>query len=156
MKEEMTRGYLKEAISNVMETMFFLPVQFLDGPQTLDQWFSGEGRVLEAFIEFKGSRSGSVSLFVPGPGLEEMSANILGLDANESSEEQVRDTLKEAINMMAGQMLSLLDGEGGFALGIPRFAGEWTNRDTAGETVSSEFLLFDAGRNHLAASFVVS
>jgi hypothetical protein len=156
MTQEMPRECLKEAISNVMEIMYFLPVQFLDRPQALDGWFSGQGCILEALVEFKGPRSGMISLLVPGSGLDEMSCNILGFEENEVNEEHLRDILKETINMMAGRMLSLLDKEGDFTLGIPRFAGEWNERKAVGEKPASELLLFDTGRHHLAASFALS
>ena len=155
MKEERARESLKEAISDVMETMFFLPVQFADKTCPLGPWFSGEGEMLESSVDFKCPGSGRIFLFAPRAGVEEMSANILGIEADEVSEGQVSDTLKEAINMMTGRMLSLLAGKGDFTLGIPRFAGAW-NRKSASEGNFSGLILFDTGKNHLAAGFVLS
>ena len=156
MKEERARESLKEAISDVMETMFFLPVQFADKTCPLGPWFSGEGEMLESSVDFKCPGSGRIFLFAPRAGVEEMSANILGIEADEVSEGQVSDTLKEAINMMTGRMLSLVDQEGSFALGIPRFAGAWNGKSAPEEADFSGLLLFDTGKNHLAAGFVLS
>ena len=150
----MIQTHLKEAISRVMETMFFLPVEFPDVPGTLWEWFSREGKVLEALIDFQGSRSGRGFLLVPRQGLKEMASNFLGLREAEVSEEQVQDTLREAINMMTGQMLSLLDRGGGCALGIPRFAGERNLSDARGEKSPGVLLLFETQRNHLAAGVI--
>jgi hypothetical protein len=150
----MIQTHLKEAISRVMETMFFLPVQFLDGPQTLGEWLCRETNVLEALIEFQGPRSGRGFLLVPVQGLKEMASNFLGLREAEVGEEQVQDTLREAINMITGQMLSLLDRGGGYALGIPRFAGERNLSEVREEKSPGVLLLFETERNHLAAGVI--
>jgi hypothetical protein len=147
----MYQPYLKEAISRVMETMFFMPVQFVDGPQPLGDWFSREAKVLESLIDFQGSRSGRGVLLVPARGLKEMAANFLGLREAEVGEEQMRDTLREAVNMITGQMLSLWDKGGGYALGIPQFAGERTFPDLQEEKGSAMMLRFETEKTHLAA-----
>lgn len=150
----MMQTHLKEAISRVMETLFFLPVEFPDVPETLWEWFSGEEKVLEARIDFQGSRSGRGFLLVPVQGLKEMASNFLGLRDAEVSEEQVQDTLREAINMMTGQMLSLLDRGGGYALGIPRFAGERNLSDARTVKSPGVLLFFETERNRLAAGVI--
>ncbi len=152
----MIQTHLKEAISRVMETMFFLPVQFADGPRPLGEWFFREANVLEALIDFQGSRSGRGFLLVPVQGLKEMAANFLGLREAEVSEEQVRDTLKEAVNMMMGQMLSLLDRDGGYALGIPRFAGATNLSEVREENSPAALLVFETEKTHLAAGVIES
>ena len=124
----MIQTHLKEAISRVMETMFFLPVEFPDVPGALWEWFSREGKVLEALIDFQGSRSGRGFLLVPVQGLKEMASNFLGLREAEVSEEQVQATLREAINMMTGQMLSLLDRGEGVRSGFHALQAKGTSR----------------------------
>lgn len=152
----MIQMHLKEAISRVMETMFFLPVQFADGPRTLGEWFSCEANVLEAFIDFQGHRSGRGFLLVPVPGLKGMAANFLGLREAEVSEEQAQDTLKEAVNMMIGQMLSLLDRGGGYALAIPRFAGAADLSQFLEGNRPTAILAFETETSHLAAGVIES
>lgn len=156
MNTEMIQEHLKEAISRVMETMFFLPVQFQEGAQGLKTWFSPGASVLEASVEFAGPRSGKVFLLVPVQGLKEMAANILGLDDDGLSNEHLQDTLKEAINMIAGRMLSLVDTEGACALGIPRLVGEWNGKDRGDHQSPGAFLLFETARDHLAAGIMES
>jgi hypothetical protein len=150
----MFQPYLKEAISRVMETMFFMPVQFADGPQSPGDWFSREANVLEALIDFQGSRPGTGVLLVPAQGLKEMAANFLGLKEAEVGEEQMQDTLREAVNMMTGQMLSLLDRRGGYALGIPRLAGDRLFSEVQGGKSPSVMLLFETEKTHLAAGVI--
>jgi len=152
----MIQPHLKEAISRVMETMFFLPVQFAEGPRTLGQWLPCDATVLEAFIDFRAHRSGRGFLLVPAPCVREMAANFLGLPQAEVSEEQAQDTLKEAVNMMMGQMLSLLDRGGGYALGIPRFGGPADLSKFQEGQSPVAVLAFETGNTHLAAGVIES
>ena len=133
----MIQPHLKEAISRVMETMFFLPVQFAEGPRTLDQWLPCDATVLEAFIDFRGHRSGRGFLLVPAPGVREMAA-------------------KEAVNMMMGQMLSLSDRSGGYALGIPRFGGPADLSKFQEGRSPMAVLAFETENTHLAAGVIES
>jgi CheY-specific phosphatase CheX len=154
MKTETIQEHLREAISEVMETMFFLPVQFLNGPAPIGEWLSVEKKVMEAHIEFEGTRSGRVFLLVPHPALKEMAANFLGLEEQEVSEEHAQDTLKEAINMMTGRMLSTAFREGGCALLIPRLAGARNPADVGKDNDHEFVLLFETEKNHLAAGMI--
>ncbi|MCU0596221.1 MAG: chemotaxis protein CheX [Desulfobacterota bacterium] len=150
----MLQPHLKEAISRVMETMFFMPVQFGDGTHSLGEWFSREPTVREALIDFQGARSGRGFLLVPVQGLKEMAANFLGLREAEVDEEQMQDTLREAVNMMMGQMLSLWDRKGGCALGIPRFTGERILREVQAQNNPAVLFLFETEKTHLAAGVI--
>ena len=148
--------HLREAISEVMETMFFLPVQFRDGPGPLAPWLSGEEKVMEARVDFEGARSGTVFFLVPAPALKEMAANFLGLEPEAVTEEHTVDTLKEAINMMTGRMLSMVDREGLCSLRIPRCFGVWDAADFKGDRHESFVLRFKTGKNHLGAGLIES
>jgi hypothetical protein len=56
--------------------------------------------------------------------------------------------------MMTGQMLSLLDKGGGYALGIPRFAGEKPLAEVHEKRSPSVLLLFETETAHLAAGVI--
>lgn len=148
--------HLMDAIFEVMETMFFLPVQFSDGTNAPGPWLSGESGVQEATIEFEGARSGRVFLLVPENALKEMAANLLGLDEEDVSGEQVKDTLKEAINMVTGRMLSMVDRDGQCRLRIPRFGGLWKPAELEKSPGHGFFLFFETGKNRLAAGLIES
>lgn len=146
---------MKDAISNVLETMFFLPTEILDRDISLQQWLAHEKALLGSQIHFHGSLSGSTYLLVPEEVAGEITANFLGLGEGEVTEEQKKDTVKEAINMIGGQLLSLLDSEGAFRLGIPELMDEGElGVERLGE-LEGDVLFIETESNHLAAGIRV-
>ena len=140
MKRNTMMKTFKEAISNVLVTMFFQPVQFVDSKCTLPEWFSDGQALVGATLSFSGPLAGSIYLLIPVMVVKDMTANFLGLEQEEIQEEQGGDTVKEAANMIGGHMLSLLDMKGAFRLGIPELLREndLINdrlRDIEGETI---------------------
>jgi len=67
-------------------------------------------------------------------------------------EEEKRDTLKEALNMIGGQMLALLDKDGTFRLGIPQFLSE---SEISPSGLKGDFLLISTGQHRLAVGIVL-
>jgi len=118
-RESLTKA-MTAAISNVLETMFFLPVQFAKGPNTPLEWFSDQQPLLGANLRFEGPSSGLLWMVAPVSVMNEITASFLGLGKEEINDDQRRDTIKEALNMIGGEGLALFDGKGSFALGIPQ------------------------------------
>ena len=56
---------MKDAISNTLETMFFLSVEFPDTECKLQAWFPDKQSLIGATLEFCGPWSGSFYLFIP-------------------------------------------------------------------------------------------
>ncbi len=107
------------SIFDVMETMFFFTVEekkddTSDLPALLDPKIIRAGR-----ITFSGSFSGAICLLTPFNVLEKMTRNFLGEDDGSLSEEQTDGTLKEALNMIAGNALTQMDKKSYMGLGIP-------------------------------------
>jgi len=115
---------MKPAISNVLETMFFQPVQFIEKNCTLGEWFSKDQPLIGATLSFTGPVAGSYYFIIPTKMANKITANFLGFREEEISEAQERDTVKEALNMIGGHMLSLFDGRDVFQLGIPELIPE--------------------------------
>ncbi|MBU3950062.1 MAG: chemotaxis protein CheX [Proteobacteria bacterium] len=113
---------MKQAISEVMEKMFFMPVQINDKPGTLSEWFSSEEPIIGATLSFTGIQSGYSYLLIPAGAARELTANFLGYSEDTISEKHERDTVKEALNMIVGYMLSQF--EDAFKLGIPQYINE--------------------------------
>jgi CheY-specific phosphatase CheX len=111
---------MKTSISEVMETMFFLPVEFVEEP-ALKQIKALKGRQNKACrLDFSGDFSGSAYLLVPNPLLLEMAENFMG-ESGESMKEEILDgTLTEAVNMMAGNALRRIKTKIPFELSIPK------------------------------------
>jgi len=83
-----------------------------------------------------------------------MTANFLGLKEEEVDKEQRRDSLKEALNMIGGSTLSLVDEEGSFQLGIPGIMDEKDVNNKTVKDLQEDFILFETGNSHAALGFI--
>jgi len=154
MKETMTMN-MKQAISNVLELMFFLPVQFVENESPVREWLPRSQVYTGATLGFSGPVSGSYYLLIPVAMAKEITANFLGLSEEEVNEAQESDTVKEALNMIGGHMLSLVDKPDGYQLGIPEIIAE-NEFDMNADTGKNEnVIFFEAEGNHLAAGIVL-
>ncbi|MDY7035336.1 MAG: chemotaxis protein CheX [Thermodesulfobacteriota bacterium] len=148
-------GTMKASIFNVLETMFFQPVQISDGNYTLDEWFSQDKTLIGATLNFSGPSAGSFYLLIPLKTAHEMTADFLGLHEEEINEEQKRDAIKEALNMIGGSMLSLMDKEGAYTLGIPALIEENDLTDNMLADLKGDILFIKTGDDHLAAGIML-
>ncbi|MCM2284085.1 MAG: chemotaxis protein CheX [Desulfobacula sp.] len=111
---------MKTSISEVMETMFFLPVEFVDEP-ALKQIKALKGKKGKACrLDFSGDCSGSVILLTPRQLLMEMAENFMGESGESMKEDLLDGTLAEAVNMMAGNALRKIKTKVPFELSIPK------------------------------------
>ena len=112
---EKIRKAILEATFDVFEKMFFI---FLEPSEDA----SGEYD-METCIRFRGGYlSGSMRMLFTKSLAEGMTRNLLNLDAA-PSEQQTTDCAKEAVNMVCGNFLSILEGKKVFDLSIPEFSG---------------------------------
>jgi len=130
MRRETMMEAMREAISDVLETMFFQPVQMSDTNCSLQEWFSDTPLLAGATLSLYGPSTGSFYLLLPATMVVGITANFLGVEEGEIHEEQKKDTIKEALNMIVGRMLSVSDKGGVLKLGIPELIDE--NRLAAG------------------------
>jgi len=151
MDRETMMKTMRQAISNVLETMFFQPVQIRNKNCTLQEWFSDKESLLGATLKFTGPSEGSFFFIIPLKLAGEITANFLGLEEEEINEEQRIDTLKEALNMIGGHMFSLFDKEVTISLGIPELIEERDlKHDKLGE-MKGDTLFIETEDNRLAA-----
>jgi CheY-specific phosphatase CheX len=115
---------LKQAISSVLETMFFLPVQIIEESSLWDNWSQQKTQVWHVAVGFSGPVNGSFFLLVPASLAQEITANFLGLDEAEVVPSQESDTVKEALNMIGGYVLSEVDQADEFQIGIPEVVSD--------------------------------
>ncbi len=107
------------AISEVFETMFFLTLEekeqlTLEGSNLLNP-----DTTITARIDFKGSFSGCFIFLIPGKLLTYLAVCFMGLKEDEITDEHTIGTMKEALNMLAGNALSGYDDKVEFHLSIP-------------------------------------
>ncbi|MBW2340078.1 MAG: chemotaxis protein CheX [Deltaproteobacteria bacterium] len=155
MKKETMMKTLKEAISNVLDTMFFQPVQLDESNSNFQEWFSIGQSLCGATVSFNGPLAGSLYLIVPLDLLSEITANFLGLKEEEIHEDQRRDTVREALNMIGGRMLSLADKAGAFKLGIPELMDENDLSDEKLAALRGDMVFIGTENNHLAAGIMI-
>ena len=154
MKKETLMENLRVATSKVLETMFYQPVEFLDSDCTLQEWFSDRHSLFGATLNFSGPSSGLMYLLAPVQVVSEMTANFLGLKKEEINEEQKKDTVKEALNMAGGHMLSLQDKEGLFKIGLPELMDKDDVKDNRLGELEGNVILIETEDDRLAAGIV--
>jgi len=120
MKTQLMKAMMT-SISEVMETMFFLPVAFgqtaalsqagLDAPDTM-----------ACRLSFSGDIGGHVILAAPESLVLEMAENFMGEPQDRLTQEHLTGTLKEMLNMVCGNALRSTPAETPFELGIPDIA----------------------------------
>ena len=110
---------MKTSISDVLETMFFMPLEFSD-PVELGPYVEDPAKeLLGSKLDFGGPFSGSIFLLLPSGLAQVMTANFLGEEKERVTRNQVTDTIKEIVNMITGKMFSVYDHEAIFELGLP-------------------------------------
>lgn len=109
---------LRNVVGAVMEQTAFLfpePVNLEEGI-TFDEF-----ELVSATLRFNGDREGEMALVVPVGLCHELSANILGEEiSDEINRDKCADAAKEMLNIITGQMLTRLFGDGAlFNLSAP-------------------------------------
>ena len=107
------------SLAEVFETMFFTLLEPVDGIPSREEWAS-EKDFVEADISYTGSNSGELQFFFPQTLARSIAANFLGEQADELSDGQIVDTVRESVNMAVGSMLGRIDPNGECSLSIPQ------------------------------------
>ena len=120
---------MKASISEVLEQMFFLPIDLVEdhnggGAMEIDS----PGNIA-ASIGFEGPSSGVFVLHIPSSLAATITADFLGASSEELSEEQITGTVKEMLNMLAGNSLSAYDANASFNLNIPELTTHRVEKD---------------------------
>ena len=129
----MLKEAMKDSISEILETMFFMPIEFSDKTDLAQIKDSGKLPLLSARLDYQGAISGSFFVLAPKPLVEELAANLLGLEKEEVSTEHAEATLKELLNMVAGKTFSLYDSQLVFDLSVPEMIEAEAIMRSAGE-----------------------
>lgn len=110
---------MTNSISEVMETMFFMPIEI--GPETiLNDSGINRNNALACRLKFTGDISGDVDVISPEPLVAELASNFLGETKGELTREQQFGTLSEMLNMVCGNALKNVKCKLPYRLGIPQ------------------------------------
>ena len=122
---------MKSSISEIMETMFFTPVEFPDTvPEELPD-LKKHDKIIAGRLNFKGPFSGYFILSVPKKLASLLTADFLGEDQENISGEQLSETIKEILNMLAGGTFTYYDNNAVFNLDIPEIVN--SDKDGTGQ-----------------------
>ncbi len=141
---------LKQAISSVLETMFFLPVQVIDDGGVLDNWSQQNTKLWHVIVRFNGPVNGTFFLLAPVRLAREITANFLGLSEPEVESVQEADTIKEALNMIGGYVLSQIEKADEYQIGIPEIVAAEETDFTALQAEPENIFGIETDENHMA------
>jgi CheY-specific phosphatase CheX len=117
MQTEALKTAMMDSISEVLEGMFYLALDFKDDAKTESFWDSEKDKILATQIEFSGPIAGCFIFTVPDQLALSTTADFLGMEQPDS--DHVAETVKEIINMVAGNAFSKFDDQAVFDLKIP-------------------------------------
>ncbi len=109
---------LRDAISSVLETMFFSSLEFVDKYQ-IEDW-RGFERICACRLNFKGPLCGYLTVLTPDRTLGVLTADFMGLEKAQVTVEHLQGALSELANMITGDVFSRHDPEGVYQLELPR------------------------------------
>jgi len=138
------------SISDVLETMFFLPIDFTDAVKIEDLWPTDQAGMLAARLDFKGPLTGHCVLYMPEQLAVDITADFLGQEPASLSDDQSHGTVNEIINMIVGNAFSLLDPQAVFDLGIPSLVPFSENYVGSTDGDQEIFMALDTLENQLA------
>lgn len=110
---------MKISISEVLETMFFLPIDRTEivAADAYDKALIDSAELVE--VEFNGVFSGSFVLLIPDDLALFLAASFLGRIEEKVLPAHISETKKEIVNMIAGNTLANFNDQVVFDLGIP-------------------------------------
>ncbi|MBN2514590.1 MAG: chemotaxis protein CheX [Deltaproteobacteria bacterium] len=119
------------SIFEVFEKMFYI---FLEPSDVMCDDYN-----VEADILFDGPVSGSVRILFSLDIANAMIQNMLGLENDEITEQDTEDCLKEAVNMVCGNLFGKFDSTEVFNLSVPTFTRQPESLEVGATTHRMDF-----------------
>ena len=123
---------MRASISEVLEQMFFMPIEFV-APDAARPNPEPDDESIIARLGFSGAVTGIFILQVPSALAQSVSADFLGAARSDLSEADVTGTVLELVNMLAGGALSTYDSRALFDLQIPQLINKQDTGVLAGQ-----------------------
>jgi CheY-specific phosphatase CheX len=152
-KSAMTKA-MTASISEVLEQMFYMPVDLMPADTSTSEPESGKASII-AKIGFSGSSDGVFILQVPVVTAQSATSDFLGIAPPELSDEQVTGTVLEMVNMLAGSALSIYDPQALFDLRIPELIGLNDVHGLTGEIADRILLRIQTPENRMTFQLIV-
>ena len=155
MEKESLMKAMKNSISKVLETMFFLPLDFSESVDKEGLWRTEKDQVIAAKLNFDGPYSGYCVFFIPKRVAVSLASDFLGKEEG-ISDDQVFGTVMEITNMISGNTFSLYDTQAVFNLGVPELVNSIDYLKDAPNSECEYFTTIDTLEDHLAFQMVVN
>ena len=111
---------MKTSISEVLETMFFLPLDFPEDAYFADlNPESDDNPLIASKLDFNGPVAGQMFFLIPWTLARSLAANFLGIGEEEVDRQGAQDIVKELLNMITGKAFSTYDDQLVIEIGIP-------------------------------------
>lgn len=118
--KEQVEKIMFDVAEDTLEKLAFMFISLEDGRDDSDY-----DSVVAASVSFAGPLTGTVVLMVSTQLIPELSANMLGVEEEETTQDQRNDALKETINVICGNLLPAIGGKQAvFDMGAPRIIAE--------------------------------
>ena len=153
MEKEALRTAMKDSISDVLEKIFFLPLEFSDMVTSKEL---GADEMLVSKLGFAGPFSGCFFFFVPKRYAMAFAANFLGEKDENISQDQASETVKEALNMLAGTTFFHYDDQAVFSLDIPVLVQPAELRDDPSNSEHNIFIGIETLETRLGLQLIIS
>lgn len=141
------------SISDVLETMFFLPLDVVSDVDTPD---AEKTERISVSVAFNGPAVGAFFLQVPLVLAREVSADFMGVDPEGVTRNTMNETVKEMINMLAGNCLSAYDADLVFDLEVPETIGNEALHPPVADNASEVWLKIQTMASHLTMGVCVT
>jgi CheY-specific phosphatase CheX len=119
MDREAMKEAMKTSISEVLETMFFLPLEVFEAEPDSPLFQMSPEKLKSVSLKFQGRFAGEAVFVIPTDLAGSLTADFMGQDPDQIEDEDVDGTIKELLNMICGKALSLFEAKTIFKLGIP-------------------------------------
>lgn len=140
---------MKDSIFNVIEQMFFLPIDVQDNHKSAKDRLPNTS-LITAGVGFNGPSDGMFILSIPEDLATSMAVDFLGISPEMITSEQIIGTVKEMINMLAGSTLSAYESEVAFNLQIPEIIAAQKPATSDSEPEQAILLLIETLDNRMA------
>lgn len=145
------------SISEVMEIMFYTPIEPREAESIKACGFPEDDDIEACAITFSGSFSGQFFIFIPRSLLGIMTENFIGEPRENLTKEHLDGTLKETLNMIAGNTFSKIDPDASFGLGVPEIDPalheRLCNEEAAVDKTKRGFFLINTMDGDMAVGF---
>ena len=144
---------MKTSISEVMETMFFEPIEFSEETDVSVFFDENRENLIVVNVKYQGPFSGDLCCFMPKDLALSLASNFLGKELSDVSDDQAGEVVKEIVNMTAGGIFSHYDKNAVFQIGIPEIIKK-TDMDDCGAE-DAHFLLAETVIGRFALNLTV-